>query len=56
MKLLGSGHMTPFIVGITSFGKVCGSLTPAVYTRVSSFVDWIESTLNTTFDPIGEQF
>lgn len=33
-----------FIVGITSFGFECSLPdTPAVYTRVSSFVDWIES-------------
>ncbi|CAH2049118.1 unnamed protein product, partial [Iphiclides podalirius] len=33
-----------YIVGVTSFGYGCGVLnTPSVYTRVSSFVDWIES-------------
>lgn len=32
------------IVGITSFGSICGSKNaPAVYTRVSRFVPWIES-------------
>lgn len=32
------------IVGITSFGKFCGERNaPGVYTRVSSFVPWIES-------------
>lgn len=32
-----------YIVGITSFGKGCGIInTPGVYTRVSSYVDWIE--------------
>lgn len=32
------------IIGITSFGKGCGGANaPGVYTRVSSFVDWIES-------------
>ncbi|XP_047532757.1 serine protease snake-like [Vanessa atalanta] len=30
-------------VGITSFGKECGQKNrPSVYTRVSSFIDWIE--------------
>jgi secreted trypsin-like serine protease len=32
------------IVGITSFGSICGSRnSPAVYTRVSRFIPWIES-------------
>ncbi|CAG9790612.1 unnamed protein product [Diatraea saccharalis] len=32
------------IIGITSFGRKCAeSGMPAVYTRVSSYVDWIES-------------
>jgi len=31
------------VVGITSFGKRCGSGAPAVYTRVSHYVPWIES-------------
>uniref|UniRef100_A0A182PAJ9 Peptidase S1 domain-containing protein n=1 Tax=Anopheles epiroticus TaxID=199890 RepID=A0A182PAJ9_9DIPT len=32
-----------YIVGVTSFGQVCGSATPAIYTKVSSYLDWIES-------------
>lgn len=32
------------VVGVTSFGKACGTTNvPGVYTRVSSYVDWIES-------------
>ncbi|XP_044735903.1 serine protease snake-like [Chrysoperla carnea] len=32
------------IIGITSFGKPCGkSRVPGVYTRVSSYIPWIES-------------
>ncbi|KAI5747039.1 hypothetical protein M8J77_010447 [Diaphorina citri] len=32
------------IVGVTSFGKFCGEKnSPGVYTRVSSFIPWIES-------------
>ncbi|KAG5895056.1 hypothetical protein JTB14_021023 [Gonioctena quinquepunctata] len=35
-----------YIVGITSFGKSCGQInTPAVYTRVSEYVPWIEETI-----------
>ena len=29
------------IVGITSFGQLCGGL--GVYVRVSAYIDWIES-------------
>ncbi|XP_077290900.1 trypsin-1-like [Arctopsyche grandis] len=37
-------HCTYTIIGITSVGKYCGSIgTPAIYTRVSAFVPWIES-------------
>lgn len=32
-----------YIVGITSTGKICGSKFPGIYTRVSYFIDWIES-------------
>ncbi|XP_041563663.1 serine protease persephone isoform X1 [Drosophila elegans] len=31
-----------YIVGITSLGQGCASGPPSVYTRVSSFIDWIE--------------
>ncbi|CAF4942755.1 unnamed protein product [Pieris macdunnoughi] len=32
------------IVGVTSFGRMCAqSGNPAIYTRVSSYLDWIES-------------
>lgn len=32
------------VIGITSFGKACGfKHSPAIYTRVSAFVPWIES-------------
>jgi secreted trypsin-like serine protease len=41
-------YLTPFIVGITSFGKDCHSEGPAVFTRVSSYIDWIDQSLNHT--------
>ncbi|CAG9828621.1 unnamed protein product [Diabrotica balteata] len=32
-----------FLVGVTSFGKLCGQKnTPAIYTRVSEYIPWIE--------------
>lgn len=33
---------TYYIAGIVSFGVSCGSTFPDVYTRVSSYIDWIE--------------
>uniref|UniRef100_A0A182M9Z3 Peptidase S1 domain-containing protein n=1 Tax=Anopheles culicifacies TaxID=139723 RepID=A0A182M9Z3_9DIPT len=45
VKLLHNAKMTPFLVGVTSFGKPCGQANPGVYARVSSFVDWIIETL-----------
>lgn len=32
-----------YIVGVTSSGKLCGSRWPGIYTRVSRYLDWIES-------------
>ncbi|OWR52184.1 hemolymph proteinase 6 [Danaus plexippus plexippus] len=31
------------LVGVTSFGRGCGSPVPGVYTRVAHYLDWIES-------------
>lgn len=30
------------LVGVTSFGISCATSLPSVYTRIASFVDWIE--------------
>ncbi|XP_058818847.1 uncharacterized protein LOC131681811 isoform X2 [Topomyia yanbarensis] len=45
IKLMHNGRVTPFIVGLTSFGTVCGSASPGVYTKVSSYHDWIVDTM-----------
>uniref|UniRef100_A0AAG5DLG2 Peptidase S1 domain-containing protein n=1 Tax=Anopheles atroparvus TaxID=41427 RepID=A0AAG5DLG2_ANOAO len=45
VKLLHNAKMSPFLVGVTSFGKPCGQSNPGVYARVSSFADWIIETL-----------
>ncbi|CAG4965215.1 unnamed protein product [Parnassius apollo] len=31
------------LVGVTSFGRGCGSTVPGVYTRIAKYLDWIES-------------
>ncbi|XP_062552581.1 serine protease snake-like isoform X2 [Armigeres subalbatus] len=33
------------VIGVTSIGTGCGSMTPAVYTKVASYIDWIEKTV-----------
>ncbi|XP_050079618.1 uncharacterized protein LOC126567441 [Anopheles maculipalpis] len=55
VKLLHNAKMTPFLVGVTSFGKPCGQANPGVYARVSSFVDWIIETLKREGEPATAQ-
>ncbi|XP_058066856.1 uncharacterized protein LOC131216389 [Anopheles bellator] len=45
VKLLHNAKMSPFLVGVTSFGKPCGQANPGVYARVSQFGTWIMETL-----------
>lgn len=33
------------LIGVTSYGVFCRSSYPSVYTRVSSYLDWIEQTV-----------
>ncbi|XP_055615595.1 transmembrane protease serine 9-like [Toxorhynchites rutilus septentrionalis] len=50
IKLMSNHRSTPFVVGLTSFGAFCGTATPSVYTRVSSFISWIEQETNESFN------
>ncbi|XP_074033997.1 trypsin-like [Leptinotarsa decemlineata] len=48
----GAGIMNARIYGIMSWGKSCGSNKyPTVFTRVGSYQDWINSTMNGTLIP-----
>lgn len=33
------------ILGVVSFGISCGTDLPGVYTRIASYIDWIENTI-----------
>lgn len=44
----------PFLAGVTSFGTGCWDGSFGVYTKISSYVDWIASNVNVTVDPMGE--
>ncbi|XP_028173554.1 serine protease persephone-like [Ostrinia nubilalis] len=40
---ISESDVTYRLVGVTSFGKGCGTTTPGVYTRVAHYIDWIEN-------------
>jgi len=42
------GKNAPVQVGIVSTGKACGKKDATIYTRVSTYVDWIERHINET--------
>ncbi|XP_055542122.1 uncharacterized protein LOC129727891 [Wyeomyia smithii] len=61
IKLLHNGKVSPFIVGVTTFGTTCGTSTPGVYTKVSAYYQWILKTIQSmessvrdwSLEPIG---
>jgi secreted trypsin-like serine protease len=56
IELYANGKMIPFLAGLTSYGSsACGSEIPSVYTRISSYIPWIEEIVNKTFDPLGKK-
>ncbi|KFB49520.1 AGAP009249-PA-like protein [Anopheles sinensis] len=55
VKLLHNTRVTPFVVGVTSFGAACGQSVPGVYTRVAPYIPWIQSTLNQHGENVTER-
>lgn len=43
LQVLSSGLNVAKVVGVISFGVSCGTALLSIYTRVASYVDWIES-------------
>ncbi|XP_055541799.1 uncharacterized protein LOC129727726 isoform X2 [Wyeomyia smithii] len=54
VKLMHNGKVTPFIVGVTSFGLACGNSAPGVYTKVSFYNDWIIDTMRSFGENVNE--
>ncbi|XP_053671427.1 uncharacterized protein LOC128721673 [Anopheles nili] len=42
----------PYLTGVISFGTGCWDGSLGVYTKVSSYIDWIRQRVNVTVDPI----
>uniref|UniRef100_A0A182QR08 Peptidase S1 domain-containing protein n=1 Tax=Anopheles farauti TaxID=69004 RepID=A0A182QR08_9DIPT len=42
----------PYLTGVVSFGTGCWDGSLGVYTKVSSYIDWIRARVNVTVDPI----
>ncbi|XP_058177132.1 uncharacterized protein LOC131293069 [Anopheles ziemanni] len=55
VKLLHNTRVTPFVVGVTSFGAACGQSVPGVYTRVAPYIPWIRTVLNDRGENATEQ-
>ncbi|XP_055637405.1 uncharacterized protein LOC129776052 isoform X2 [Toxorhynchites rutilus septentrionalis] len=45
IKLMHNAKVTPFVVGITSFGTACGVSNPGVYTKIAPYHHWMVKTM-----------
>ena len=53
VQILGS-HRRSEIIGVVSFGtNKCDSSVPGIYTRVSTYVDWIKTIIVTDRDKLN---
>ncbi|ELR66277.1 Putative trypsin-like serine protease [Photobacterium marinum] len=41
------------LAGVVSFGHKCGTRIPGVYTKVSDYIEWVESILGTSLDELS---
>lgn len=46
LAIMKNGYQNiPQVLGLTSYGSACAGGIPGVYTRISEYIDWIESSL-----------
>ncbi|XP_055641759.1 serine protease 53-like isoform X2 [Toxorhynchites rutilus septentrionalis] len=53
VELSDVNRMIPYLVGVTSFGTGCWDGSFGVYTKISSYLEWITSIVNVTTDPLA---
>lgn len=54
LNFRGKLGTTPYIIGVTNFGRICSFDSPGIYTFVGSFTHWIENITGDNFDHSGE--
>ncbi|XP_062554780.1 serine protease 53-like isoform X2 [Armigeres subalbatus] len=52
VELSDINKVIPFLVGVTSFGTGCWDGSFGIYTKISSYVEWISSISNVTVNPL----